>query len=53
MKPEDAPSASAPATAVQQQAVLDRLAYLFRRVGSDVTMQALLRAMIEYRKERQ
>jgi hypothetical protein len=35
----------------QEDAVLQRLAYLFRRAGADVTMRALLRAMTEYRKE--
>jgi hypothetical protein len=53
MTPEDTAAASAPATAAQQEAVLARVAYLFRRAGSDVTMQALLRAMIDYRKEGQ
>jgi hypothetical protein len=49
------PSASAAADcatrAAQREARLQRVSYLFRHAGSDITMQALLRAMIDYRTE--
>ncbi len=53
MTPEDsAVTLPHPAVAEKQQdAALERVTYLFRRAGSDVTMQALMRAMIDYRKE--
>lgn len=38
--------------AAQREAALQRLSYLFRRAGPDITMQALLRAMIDYRMEK-
>ncbi len=38
--------------AAQREAALQRLSYLFRRAGSDITMQALLRAMVDYRTEK-
>lgn len=41
------------AQAARREAASRRLAYLFRRAGSDITMQALLRAMIDYRTEKQ
>jgi hypothetical protein len=52
MMPEDsAATVSDPDTAeTQQDAALERVAYLFRRAGSDVTMRALMRAMIDYRR---
>jgi N-methylhydantoinase B/oxoprolinase/acetone carboxylase alpha subunit len=54
------PSATAPAAAIadlatqaaQREAALQRVAHLFRRAGSDVTMQALSRAVAEYRTEK-
>lgn len=51
--------ATAPAAApdpgkeeAQREAALQRLSYIFRRAGSDITMQALLRAMVDYRTEK-
>ncbi len=44
--------AAAPTQAAQSQTALTRVAYLFRRAGPDITMQALLRAMLEYRAEK-
>lgn len=38
--------------AAQLEAALQRVSYLFRRAGSDTTMQALLRTMIDYRTEK-
>jgi hypothetical protein len=41
-----------PATeAARREAALARIAYLFRRAGSDITMQALQRAMVDYRTQ--
>lgn len=40
------------AEAARRDAALQRVAYVFRRAGSDITMQALLRAMIDYRTEK-
>lgn len=37
---------------IQPEAQMQRLAFLFRRAGADVTMQALLRAMAEYAQEK-
>ena len=53
MMPEDtAATVPDPQTAeTPQDAALERVTYLFRRAGSDVTMQALLRAMLDYRRE--
>jgi hypothetical protein len=42
-----------PATeTARREAALQRVAYIFRRAGSDITMQALLRAMVDYRAEK-
>jgi len=38
--------------AAQREAALLRLAHLFRRAGTDTTMQALWRAMVDYRTEK-
>jgi len=38
--------------AALRQAALQRLSYLFRRAGTDTTMQALWRAMVDYRTEK-
>ena len=51
--PAAATTADPAAQAAQREAALRRVAYLFRRAGSDITMQALLRAMIDYRTEKQ
>ena len=54
MMPATPPAAGPdPATeAAQREAALQRIPFLLRRAGSDVTMQALLRAMIDYRTEK-
>ncbi|MBE0621498.1 MAG: hypothetical protein IH605_12970 [Burkholderiales bacterium] len=53
MMPEDSAATvpDADTAETQEDAAFERIAYLFRRAGSDVTMQALMRAMIDYRKE--
>jgi hypothetical protein len=50
MKHAAAPAATPdPVTeAAQREAALQRLAHIFRRAGSDFTMQALMRTMVEY-----
>jgi hypothetical protein len=35
-----------------REAIAARLSYIFRRTGPDVTSQALLRAILEYRLEK-
>jgi hypothetical protein len=54
MIPATTPAAGPdPATeAAQREAALQRISYLFRRAGTDITMQALLRAMVDYRTEK-
>jgi hypothetical protein len=41
------------ATATVRDKVFDRLSHLFRGAGSDVTTQALFRAVMEYRVEQE
>ena len=50
--PSATATADPAAEAAQREAALQRVAYLFRRAGSDITMQALLRAMVDYRTEK-
>jgi len=40
------------AEAALRETALQRLSYLFRRAGTDPTMQALWRAMVDYRTEK-
>ncbi|MGP1676337.1 MAG: hypothetical protein ACTS6J_04180 [Burkholderiales bacterium] len=51
--PPAAPTAGADSStqAAQRKAALQRIPFLFRRAGSDITMQALLRVMVDYRTE--
>jgi hypothetical protein len=45
-----ATSAGGDATAIaKRDAIFDRMSHLFRHAGSDVTMQALFRVLMDYR----
>jgi hypothetical protein len=54
MMPATTPAAAQDAAtqAAQREAALQRISFLFRRAGSDITMQALLRAMVDYQTEK-
>lgn len=49
--PDAEPDPDPVTEAALRAAALQRLSYIFRRAGSDITMQALLRAMVDYRTE--
>jgi hypothetical protein len=48
-----AQGADAAAALAKRAGVFDRLSHMFRRAGSEVTTQALFRAMMEYHVERE
>jgi hypothetical protein len=48
---ESAAVASSAASSAKRDEMFDKLSRMFRRAGTDVTAQALFRAVMEYRVE--